>query len=116
MCWINNVRIQTLLYSVKNLRLAVPSGILGIQILNVEGCRGIRQLMNGGLQILEYESLAIKRGFFFFFLTRLFITFWAVFSLDVTNLGNVRKGVFSERLGNYLSLGSRVLKFKFNSC
>ena len=50
-----------------------------------------------------------------FFLTRLFITFWAVFSLDVTNLGNVRKGAFSERLGNYLSWGSRVLKFKFNS-
>lgn len=51
-----------------------------------------------------------------FFLTRLFITFWAVFSFNVTNLGNMRKGVFSERLGNYLSLGSRVLKFKFNSC
>lgn len=73
--------------------------------------------MNGGLQILEYESLAIKTGFFYyFFLTGLFITFWAVLNLDVTNLGNVRKGVFSERLGNYLSLGSRVLKFKFNSC
>lgn len=101
-------------YSAKNLRLTVLLGILGIQILNVEDCRVIGQLMNGGLQISEYESLAIKRGFFF--LTRLFITFWPVFNVDVTNLGNVRKGVFSERLNNYLSLGSRVLKFKFNSC
>lgn len=36
--------------------------------------------------------------------------------MAVANLGNVRKEVFfSERLGNYLSLGTGVFGFKFNS-
>lgn len=83
--------------STKNLWLTVLLGILRIQNLDVDGGRIIRQ--NDGLHIVEYESWAVKRGFypfffFFFPLTRLFIAFGAVFNVDVTNLGNVRKGVF----------------------